>query len=353
MSNNIKKAFHPSFYIRDYLDELQISQDEFSKRLGISGKQVSLLLSEEANITIDIAIKLSKLLGTSIDLWLNLQSNYDIYKAYLLAEEEIKQEKIIYKMIDKKFLQDLEIIETNDSIEEQIEKLRISLPIASLTYLEKNDIYSFYRTSINKELRSENVICRNVWVSIAFQKASKIETEPFNGEALCEKIDYFKTLTNLGFKEVNEILTAELKKVGVAFVVLPSLKNSNINGAVKWMGPSKVMMALNTRGQTNDKFWFSFFHELKHVLQQMKRKFIVGEDTQDFTNDLEKEADLFAREVLIPQNEYDKLKEFNESSIKMFSEKIKIHPGIVVGRLQRDGKINYNQFNYLKEKYEI
>ena len=76
---NIKRVFHPSFYIKEYIEELEITQDEFSKRLGISGKQVNLILNKEANITPDIAMKLSMLMGTSVELWLNLQSKYDAY----------------------------------------------------------------------------------------------------------------------------------------------------------------------------------------------------------------------------------------------------------------------------------
>ena len=54
MSNNIKKAVHPGFYLKEYLLELQMTQEEFANRLGISGKQISLILSENASITADI-----------------------------------------------------------------------------------------------------------------------------------------------------------------------------------------------------------------------------------------------------------------------------------------------------------
>ena len=76
MNGNITKAFHPSYYIKEYLNELQITQDEFAKSLGISGKQLSLILNEKASITADIAYKLSRLMGTSVEMWLNLQTKY-------------------------------------------------------------------------------------------------------------------------------------------------------------------------------------------------------------------------------------------------------------------------------------
>ena len=65
-----------------------MTQDEFAKRLGISGKQLSLILSENASITVDIAYKLSKLIGTSAQIWLNLQNRYDTYQLYLKEQLE-------------------------------------------------------------------------------------------------------------------------------------------------------------------------------------------------------------------------------------------------------------------------
>ena len=134
----VKRVFHPSFYIKEYIEELEITQDEFSKRLGISGKQVSLILKEDANITPDIALKLSLLMGTSVELWLNLQSNYDAYIVTLKLEEEYENEKKIYKMIDKKFLKQLKIINDDDNIAKGIEKLRRQALVSSLSLLSSS-----------------------------------------------------------------------------------------------------------------------------------------------------------------------------------------------------------------------
>ena len=37
-------AFHPGYYLTDIIEELEMTQDEFAKRLGTTGKTVSLLL---------------------------------------------------------------------------------------------------------------------------------------------------------------------------------------------------------------------------------------------------------------------------------------------------------------------
>lgn len=70
-------AFHPGYYINELIEESGITQEDFSNKLGITPKNLSLLISGEQDLSIDIAIKLSKLLGTSVNYWLNLQNAYN------------------------------------------------------------------------------------------------------------------------------------------------------------------------------------------------------------------------------------------------------------------------------------
>ena len=152
------------------------------------------------------------------------------------------------------------------------------------------------------------------------------------------------------------------RECGVAFVILPHLKSSGINGAVRWINKEKVMLALNDRGLWADKFWFSLFHEIKHIFQQktiFSRLYnIVKEVTNISINkiELEKEADLFAKNYLIPEKLYVKFasrNDFSYSSIVNFSEKIGVDVGIVIGRLQFENVIGYDQFNNSKKQYRI
>ena len=70
-------AFHPGYYVKDVIDDLEMSQCEFAKRLEITDKTLSKLLSGEASLSKEIAKKMSQMLGTSVEVWLELQKKYD------------------------------------------------------------------------------------------------------------------------------------------------------------------------------------------------------------------------------------------------------------------------------------
>lgn len=79
MSNTIEYkdiiAFHPGYYVEDITKELGISQAEFVLRMGTTPKTLSQLVNGWINISNDLAKKLSMMLGSSVDGWLNLQKN--------------------------------------------------------------------------------------------------------------------------------------------------------------------------------------------------------------------------------------------------------------------------------------
>ena len=92
MSNYIeyddKIAFHPGYYIKEIVEESGLTQEDFAKRLDTTPKNLSLLIRGEQNLSIDIAMKLSRMTGTSVSYWLNLQNAYDSSLRKNLPEKE-------------------------------------------------------------------------------------------------------------------------------------------------------------------------------------------------------------------------------------------------------------------------
>ena len=73
------KPMHPGEHLReDILPHINMPKKTIADALGISRAQLYAILSESTPITAAMALRLGKLFGNGPDLWLNMQSRYDI-----------------------------------------------------------------------------------------------------------------------------------------------------------------------------------------------------------------------------------------------------------------------------------
>lgn len=334
---NDKVAFHPGYYLKEIVDESGLTQEDFAKRLGTTPKNLSILLKGEQSLSIDIAAKLSRLLGTSIAYWLNLQQAYDEKLAEIQSEEELKREREIFKLIDYKYFRDyFRLPDLPRRVDEQIKRVREFLSVSSLTILESENLAVSFR-SYSKNLSKSNKINANAMVQIAVNQTLKVEAPRYNKKKFEKAVAFALTQTrnHEGFLPA---LQAAFEEAGVVLIVLPNLQNSGVNGASKKVD-GKVMLMVNDRRHYADTFWFTLFHEIGHILN--------GDLGISFSDEKEGEADLYAQRMLIPQDRYESFIHqcgcFDESAIRLFADSIDRDPGIVLGRLQKDGIVPHTE----------
>lgn len=348
-------AFHPGYYINEIIEELKISQAEFAVRVGTTAKTISKLVNGKENLSREIAENLSVMLGTSVDMWLNLQTQYEEKIAEINIQKKLDEQEVIAKMLDYSYFVRVAGLPKTRKIKDKIVNLCNYFKIANLSILKQDDFLVNYRMSGSSTRQEKNMINAKAWLQTAINFSQKEKIKDFDENKLKE---YLPKIRKMTMQEEAEFMP-ELKKIltecGVVFIVLPHLKNSGVNGVVKWFGHKRVVLAVSDRGKYSDIFWFSLFHEIGHVLQmKIKKTFVSYDDVNKINDELESDADRFSCEFLIPNNEYDEFIEqanYNIVSVKKFAEKIGIHPGIVVGRLQHDKIIRPEQLNELKTKY--
>jgi len=86
---------HPGEMLRiEFLEPLGISQNKLAQTMRISPERINAIVQGKRSITADTAMRLGLALNTSAELWLNLQSFYDLQKARLVGEEKVKKEVI-------------------------------------------------------------------------------------------------------------------------------------------------------------------------------------------------------------------------------------------------------------------
>ncbi|MBX0312006.1 MAG: HigA family addiction module antidote protein [Sulfurihydrogenibium sp.] len=74
----IRYAVHPGITLKEKLEEMGMSPEEFAIKIDLPVEVVLSILNEKSPITSNIAIKLEKVLGIPASFWINKQINYDI-----------------------------------------------------------------------------------------------------------------------------------------------------------------------------------------------------------------------------------------------------------------------------------
>ncbi len=76
-----RKPTHPGEILReDFLKPLNLTQVELAKALGTAFRTINEIVNERRNLSPEMAVKLARYFGTSEEVWLNLQNQYDIYR---------------------------------------------------------------------------------------------------------------------------------------------------------------------------------------------------------------------------------------------------------------------------------
>ena len=76
----MRKPTHPGEILKEeFLEPLGITQSQLAKEINTTFRTINEIVNEKRNISPEMAIRLSRYFGTSAELWLNLQNQYDLY----------------------------------------------------------------------------------------------------------------------------------------------------------------------------------------------------------------------------------------------------------------------------------
>ncbi|MBW4472615.1 MAG: ImmA/IrrE family metallo-endopeptidase [Stenomitos rutilans HA7619-LM2] len=204
------------------------------------------------------------------------------------------------------------------------------------------------------------------WVREAEITASQIPLAEFDEAKLRSSLNVLRRLTREDAMPALDQAQVICSHCGVALVLVAELPGTRISGCSRWLTDSQAMVGLTPRYKSGEQLWFTFFHELGHILLHGNQQLFVVDNAADEMGDevvdpvmakYEEEADRFAADILIPPAELAKLPlhkpdELTSELIQDFAESIEIHPGIVIHRLQHDKVLGHWQGNTLKQKLE-
>ncbi len=238
------------------------------------------------------------------------------------------------------------IVKTKDSYEKVI-NLRKFFSVASLGFDTELKRKLAFRKSYNENFSYDSLYC---WLRYGEIQSNKEQYPKFNIKKLKENLCKIRELASKSFFKQFENIKKNLKECGIALIFEPHLPNTYVNGVSYKITYDKAIIMISDRGKKDDILWFTLFHEIAHLIKHSKKEVFIDLENGE-SNNMEIEADEFARNILIPDNIYNNFVQsnavYNEKLIKDFSIENNISTGIVVGRLQKDGIIGWNQFNNL------
>jgi HTH-type transcriptional regulator / antitoxin HigA len=342
-------ASPPGDTIADVLEEKELSLAAFSKRIGCSIDEAKDLLAGRLVMSVGLARKLHAELGATVEFWMSRDFHYRESVARLSGAET------------KDWIAELPL---GDMV-----RFGWMRPVAAaqevaacLSFFDVPDIGAWrakyallqervaFRSSPSFESRPGAVAA---WLRQGEIEARPIKCDSWNPQLLEAQLAEVRALTRQ--KDPAKFvpnLRGLCAAAGVAVVIVRAPNGCRASGATHFLSDSQALLQLSFRYLIDDQFWFSFFHEVGHLLLHGRDGFFLEGMGTPATRQ-EREASAFAERVLVPPQWRDEMLSLPTSSHEVirFARKIGIAPGIVVGQLQFHGRVKPSHLNGLKRHF--
>lgn len=341
-------AVSPGDFIQEWLEENGVNAAELARRLDVTPKHVSELLSGKAPLSAALSIALERVTGTPAKLWNRTEAIYREDLARLAECENLEAQYDEAKRFPLSYLRKFGFLTATakdkvGTVRELLQLLRIGdLGAVEATWL--NPKVAYRKTKLNTDKSYEQAM----WLALGEYAARSEELPDFDREGLEGLLPKLRSLT----AEPNPVESLDkvkelLNEVGVAFALIPPIPGFGVYGATRWIAEHPLVQ-LSVRGKSDDQLWFTLFHELGHVLLHgHKTVFVQGTEGKE-----EDEADNFASRTLIPQEFVHRIPTSRSiAAIQELADELGIAPSIVLGQAQRITK-DYQWGHSLKVKLE-
>lgn len=329
------EVFSPGEYLSDELEARGWSQTELADILGRPAPHINQIVKGRRPVTPEIAKELAAAFGTSPMVWLNLEAAYRLHanaepvSPRIAIRAKLRHAYPIREMMKRGW------IESASDSGAVLRFFGISEPdqVPVLAHAAKRTGYAATLNGIQL-----------AWLFRVKKVASTMLVKDYSERALKEAVPALRELLlePEGVREVPKILA----DCGVRFVVVEHIPSSKTDGVCFWLDDKMTapVIGMSLRLDKIDNFWFVLRHEIEHVLRKHGREEAIVDSEIDTgaptRNEEEDVANAAAADFCVPEAEMrdfilrnDPL--FREENVLNFAWRMKVHPGLVVGQLQR------------------
>jgi addiction module HigA family antidote len=349
----------PGDSIQEHIDHISMSQAELAERLGRSIPKLNELIKGKAPITKETATKLEYVLDVPASFWLNLERTYQDELLEIEQMDHLEQCQEWVSSFPLAKMKSFGLLPDTRKKPELADGLLKFFRVASPT--QWSNIYNGSSLAFKIELRhTAEPQAISVWLRLGELQAEKIKVVAFDKKALSNCLEQIQDIAYNHSDTWLEELRTLCASCGVALVYTPCIAKAPIYGATRWIKNNSLpLIQMTDRKKDYNAFWFTFYHELAHILKHGKKDiFIDGLESIKPDKEKEDEADAFSARMLLSEkerNELFKYHNFNKELILELSKKFKKHPGIIVAQVQRQYNHLYKNIhlNSLKTKVEF
>lgn len=341
----------PGEVLAEELENRGLSQSDLARRMDRPVKTINEIVHGKAAITPETALQLELALGISSAMWMGLETTYrgSLARSRTLVELEQHvdwaQSFPLNDLRRQGLLGDIRKV-GGDLVAELLAFFGVS-SVKAWEYQWGKTVAAFRKSP---SFHSDPAAIA-AWLRWGERRAMEIDCAPFDRAQVREILSRVRPLTREEpFEDVLEELTEDLASCGVALVLTPELKGTHVSGAARWLSADKAVVQLSLRHKRNDQFWFSLCHELAHLLDRGRQDRVDGDDLEQ-DEEAEQRADQRARDALVSPKGYREFvlrEDFSAAAVRRFASETEVAPGVVVGRLQRDGHVAEHKLNELK-----
>lgn len=333
------EAFPPGEYLQDELDERGWTQEEFAAIIGRPPAVVNQIISGKRGVSPETAREIGAALGTSAIYWMNLEAAYRLWRAgpppaRISRAAHVRTHFPVREMIKRGWIKPSENPEV---VEQQV------LEFFGISSVEEKPrlAHAAKKTGYPEDIGG----IQRAWLFRVKQIARALRVRPYSEKTLREAVPRLRALleTPDGIAGVPKLLG----ECGVRFVVVEHVPGSKIDGVCFWLQTPKLspVIGMSLRLDRIDNFWFVLRHEIEHVMNgDGHGEVIIDQDTfgaQPDQRPLEEfRANAAATDFCVPEAEMADFVSrnrpiFGEHRLLNFAQRMKVHPGLVVGQLQR------------------
>jgi HTH-type transcriptional regulator/antitoxin HigA len=335
----------PGQLIQALLDERGWSKRTLAVILAIGESTITKVAGGKQSVDAELALALEEVFQVPAERFLELQKKFELAQARIVVHPDpgratralLYGDLPVADMIKRGWIDAESIRDTKRVENELVRFFGVNRPedIEILPHAAK-------KTAVNTEATPSQM----AWLYRVRQIAKDMLVAPYSQQSIATATGKLRGLLSSpeGVANVPRILTES----GVRFVLVETLPSAKIDGVCFWLDSNSPVIGMSLRFDRIDNFWFVLRHELEHVIRshgQQKAMLdaeLEGDRAGTGPNIAEEErvANNAAQEFCVPKASLEafvarKAPFFSERDLVGFARILKVHPGILVGQLQR------------------